>query len=153
MYSHRRTVFQRASGTAAAVALAATAVFAVPASADHRAHGDACRGYPSYPGSPNPWVKVVAEDDTFDTDCIEAPAGRDWRIYLQNNDRDEHNISIYTADPALDRTAERIYEGKAFKGPHQEEYAIEALEPGKYWFQDDKVRTMNGSIEVTKPKR
>ena len=153
MSSHRRALLQRALGTAAAVALAATAVLVAPASADHSGHEDACRGYPSYPGSPNPWVKVVAEDDTFDTDCIQAPAGRNWRIYLQNNDRREHNISIYTADPSVDEKAKRIYEGKAFKGPHQEEYAIEPLEPGKYWFQDDKVETMNGAIEVTKPKK
>ena len=153
MSSHRRTLLHRALGTAAAVALGATAVFVAPASADHPAHEDACRGYPTYPGSPDPWVKVVAEDDAFDTNCIAAPAGRDWRIYLQNNDRGEHNISIYTADPAVDKTAEQVYKGRAFKGPHQEEYAIEALEPGKYWFQDDKVETMNGSIEVAKPKK
>ena len=153
MQSHRRALLQRALGTAAAVTLAATAVFVAPALADHPADQDVCRGYPSYPGSPNPWVKVVAEEDAFDTDCIQAPADRNWRIYLQNNDRREHNISIYTADPSVDEKATQIYEGKAFKGPHQEEYAIEPLEPGKYWFQDDKVKTMNGSIEVTKPKK
>jgi hypothetical protein len=151
--SHRRSLLQRALGTAAAVSFAATATVVAPASADHPAHEGSCRGYPTYPGSPNPWVKVVAEDDSFDTDCIQAPAGRNWRIYLQNNDRGEHNISIYTADPAVDNKAEQIYEGKAFKGTQQEEYAIEPLEPGKYWFQDDKVKTMNGSIEVVKPKK
>ena len=133
--------------------MATTAVFvgAVPAGAEHAGHEDErCR---TYAPVPNPFVKIVAEDNKFDTNCLQAPAGRDWRIYLQNNDSDPHNISIYSSDPAVDKKAEQLYEGKAIKGPGQEEYAIEGLPPGKYYFQDDKTKTMNGAIEVEKPKK
>jgi len=154
LHSHRRALVQRALATAAVATFAATAVFVAPASADHGAgHESHCRDYPKYPGSPNPWIKVVAEDNTFDTNCIQAPANRAWRIYLQNNDSDPHNISIYSADPAVDKKAEQLYKGKPVKGPNQEEYAIDAMPPGKYFFQDDKVKTMNGSVEIPEKKK
>ena len=155
MHPHRRALLQRALATAAGATIAATAGFVAPASADHGAdHAEShCRGYPKYPGSPNPWIKVLAEDNTFDTNCLQAPANRSWRIYLQNNDSDPHNISIYSADPAVDKKAEQLYKGKAVKGPGQEEYAIDAMAPGKYFFQDDKVKTMNGSIEIPDKKK
>jgi hypothetical protein len=146
----QRALLQRALGTAAVVAMAATSVFigASPASADHSGH-ERCR---SYAPVPNPFVKVEAEDNTFDTNCIQAPANRAWRIYLKNNDSDPHNISIYSADPAVDKKAEQLYKGKAIKGPGQEEYAIDAMPPGKYFFQDDKVKTMNGAVEIAGKK-
>ena len=97
-------------------------------------------------------MKIVAEDGTFDTNCISAPPNRAWRIYLQNNDADAHNVSIYSADPATDKKARPLYKGSAVKSRNQEEYAVDALAPGRYWFQDDKAKTMNGSIEVAAKK-
>ncbi|HEV8623829.1 MAG TPA: cupredoxin domain-containing protein [Acidimicrobiia bacterium] len=146
-----RALFKRAFVTAAAVTVASAISFvgAVPAGADHAEH-ERCR---SYAPVPNPFVKIVAEDNTFDTNCLQAPANRSWRIYLQNNDSDPHNISIYSADPAVDKKAEQLYKGKAIKGPGQEEYAIDAMPPGKYFFQDDKVKTMNGAIEIPDKKK
>ncbi|HEV3364562.1 MAG TPA: cupredoxin domain-containing protein, partial [Acidimicrobiia bacterium] len=107
----------------------------------------------SYAEVPNPFVKVEAEDGRFDTNCLKAPADRDWRIYFMNRDDDAHNISIYSADPAVDKKAEQIFKGKPVKSQHQEDYAIEGLPPGKYFFQDDKVTTMNGAIEVAEKKK
>jgi cupredoxin-like protein len=152
---HRKVLLQRALATAAGATIAATAAFVAPASADHGAdHAEKeCRGYPKYPGSPNPWIKVVAEDNTFDTDCIQAPANRPFRIYLENRDADPHNISIYSADPKKDKKAEQLYKGKAVKGPGQEEYAIEAMEPGEYVFKDDKTDGMIGDLSIPKPKK
>jgi len=155
LHSHRRALLQRALATVAVVTMATTAAFVAPASADHGpGHAESqCRDYPKYPGSPNPWIKVVAEDNTFDTNCIQAPANRNWRIYLQNNDSDPHNISIYSADPAVDKKAEQLYKGKPIKGPGQEEYAIDAMPPGKYFFQDDNVKTMNGYVQIPDKKK
>ena len=156
MRPHRRALLQRAFATTAVVTLAATAAFVAPASADHGAdHAEKeCRGYPKYPGSPNPWIKVVVEDNTFDTDCIEAPANRQFRIYLENKDPDPHNISIYSADPKKDKKAEVLYKGKAFKGPGQEEYLIEAMEPGEYFFTCDKTANMTGgTVSIPAPKK
>ncbi|MEW6471978.1 MAG: cupredoxin domain-containing protein [Actinomycetota bacterium] len=147
-------MLRRALGTAAAVTIAATAAVVAPAAADHPGHSEQeCRGYPSYPGSPNPWIKIVAEDNQFDTDCLQGPANRKFRIYLDNRDSDPHNISIYSADPSKDKKAEQFYKGKAVKGPGQEEYAIDELPPGEYFFRDDKTPGMTGTLSIPKPKK
>jgi hypothetical protein len=147
---HRRALLRRAVGTSAAITMAATVVFVAPASADHTANGEECRKYAQVP---NPFVKIVAEHNQFDTNCLKAPAERDFRIYLQNNDSDPHNLSIYSKDPA-DGKAEQFYKGKAVKGPQQqEEYAIEGLPSGTYYFQDDKVPDMNGKLQVEEKKK
>ena len=154
MLSHRRALLLRALGTAAAVTLAATATFVAPASADHaKEHAQECRDTPKYPGSPNPWLKIVAEDNAFDADCLQAPAGRKFRIYLENRDGDPHNISVYSADPSKDKKAEQLYKGKPVKGPGQEEYALDEMEPGEYFFKDDKTPGMTGTLVVPKPKK
>src|SRR5918999_399840 len=146
-----RVLFKRAFATAAAVTMASTISFvgAVPAGADH-GEPERCRPHAQVP---KPFVKVEAEDNTFDTNCLKAPAERDWRIYFKNHDSDPHNISIYSADPAVDKKAEQIYKGKSVKSRHQEEYAIEGLPPGKYFFQDDKVKGMTGAIEIAEKKK
>ena len=102
MHSHR--LLHRALATVAVVSFGTSVAFVTPASA--HTEKDACRTFESYPGSPNPWIKVVAEDNAFDTNCIKAPANRNWRIYLQNNDSDPHNVSIWSEDPAVDKKAE-----------------------------------------------
>ncbi len=143
-----RAFFKCAFATAAAVMLASTISFVAPASADHEP--ETCR---SYAEVPNPFVKIEAEDGSFDTNCLKAPADRDWRIYFMNRDEDAHNISIYSADPSVDKKAEQLYKGKSVKSQQQEEYAIEGLPPGKYYFQDDKVKGMNGAIEIAEKKK
>lgn len=139
----------RAFGTAAAVMMGSTITFVAPAGADHPDH-ETCRPYAQVP---KPFVKIEAEDNKFDTDCLMAPADRDWRIYFMNNDGDAHNISIYSADPAVDKTAEQIYKGRSVKSRNREDYAIEGLPPGMYYFQDDKVTTMNGTIMIAEKKK
>ena len=144
-----RALYTRAFATAAAVVMASTISFVAPAGTDHADH-ETCR---SYAQVPNPFVKIEAEDGKFDTNCLKAPADRGWRIYLMNHDEDPHNISIYSSDPAVDKKAEQIYKGKPVKSRHQEEYAIEGLPPGKYFFQDDKAKGMNGAIEIADKKK
>jgi len=146
--SHRRALLHRALATAAIAATAGTTVLigAGPAGAHQE---ERCRAYAPVA---HPFVKIVAEDGTFDTNCLSAPANRSWRIYLQNNDADPHNVSIYSADPATDKKAEQLYKGSTVKSRYQEEYAVDALAPGRYWFQDDKAKTMNGYVEVA-PKK
>jgi hypothetical protein len=149
-----RALLKRVCSTGAAVVMASAIPFvgAAPAGADHAGPSGpaSCR---SYAEVPNPFVKIEAEDNRFDANCLKAPADRDWRIYLMNHDEDPHNISIYSSDPAVDKKAEQIYEGRPVKSRHQEEYAIEGLPPGKYFFQDDKVKGMNGAIEIAEKKK
>jgi hypothetical protein len=133
--------------TGAVVAMAATTAFVGAAPAGAQEGDEECRGYAPVA---HPFVKITAEDNKFDADCLKAPANRSFRIYLRNNDSDAHNISIYSADPAKDKKAEQLYKGKAIKGPGQEEYAVDALPPGEYYFKDDKVADMTGEIQVPK---
>ncbi len=146
---HRRALLRRALGTAAVVTMAATAVFVAPASADHPHEEEECRKYAPVP---NPFVELLAENFKFDTDCLQAPPDRDFRIYLKNNDSEPHNVSIYSADPS-DGKAEQLFKGKPVKGPGQEDYHIEGLPPGEYYFQDDKAPDMYGSIEIKEKKK
>jgi len=141
-------MLRRALATAAVAATTGTTLLigAGPAGAKEEAR---CRAYAPVA---HPFVKLVAEDGTFDTNCLTAPANRSFRIYLQNNDADPHNVSIYSADPATDRKAQPLYKGAAVKSRFQEEYAVDALAPGRYWFQDDKAKTMNGYVEVAGKK-
>ena len=148
MDAHRRALLHRALATAAIAATAGMTLFVGAGPAGARQE-ERCRAYAQVA---HPFVKIVAEDGTFDTNCISAPANRDWRIYLQNNDSDSHNVSIYSADPATDKKAKQLYKGMTVKSRFQEEYAIDALAPGKYWFQDDKAKTMNGYVEVAGKK-
>jgi hypothetical protein len=140
----RKALLQRALTTAVVAVTASTTAFAGAASADHPAHEE-CRRWAPHP---HPFVQVVAQDSTFDTDCIEAPASRRFRIYLENRDRDPHNISIYSADPSKDQDAKKLFEGGEVGDRGRTDYAVDALEPGEYFFQDDEVPAMNGTVHV-----
>jgi hypothetical protein len=142
--AHRKALLQRALTTAVVAVTASTAAFAGAASADHPTHRE-CRMWAPHP---HPFVKIVAQDDTFDTDCIVAPGNRRFRIYLENRDREPHNLSIYTGDPSKDEGARKVFAGGEVGDRGRTDYAIGALEPGEYFFQDDNVPTMNGTVHV-----
>lgn len=148
MDSHRRAVVQRAVATAA-VAVAATTTAFVGSAPAGAADAAECRAYAPVA---HPFVKIVADGNQFDADCLKAPADRSFRIYMRNNDPDPHNISIYATDPAKDKKAEQLFKGKAIKGPGQEEYAVDALPGGTYYFQDDKTPAMKGVVQIPKKK-
>lgn len=155
METQRRPWRRRAAATTAVLALVATTMLtgAGPAGAHETgAHGaDSCRPYP--PVTAHPWVRIVAKDNAFDTDCFKAPPDRGFRIYLRNQDADTpHNISVYSADPSTDKDAKQLYKGEMVKAPNQTEYSVDALPAGQYWFQDDKTPDMNGVIEIDKKK-
>jgi len=164
--------FRRAQAVAIAFCAGATIVIgALPAAAHHES--SRCRDAAPVP---NPFVKLLAHDTTFDADCLAVPADRAFRIYLKNEDRDlAHNVSIYAADgpntKAIEAKDEKdakggkepdkaakpkpkpLFKGKSFKGPAQEEYAIDALPAGNYRFQcDTHPEDMDGSLVVLKKK-
>lgn len=147
MLAHRKALLQRALATAAAAVTASSAAFVGAASADHVAHEQECRMWAPHP---HPFVKVVAQDNTFDTGCIVAPAERRFRIYLENRDRDAHNISIYTADPAKDKHAKKVFQGGEVGDRGRTDYAVGELEAGEYHFQDDEIPDMFGIVLVEK---
>lgn len=75
-------------------------------------------------------LAVTARGTAFDTDCLAAPAGREFTIALDNRDTLTHNLVIlpsHTADDVL-------FRGDIFQGPKTTEYKVPALEAGKYAF-------------------
>jgi len=151
--SHRSPRRRRAAAPAAVLVLAATVLTGAGPAVAHEtgAQGDSCRPYP--PVTAHPWVKIVAKDNAFDTDCFKAPPDRGFRVYLSNQDADTpHNLSIYSSDPSADQDARELFKGKPVKGRRQEEYSVDALPAGRYWFQDDQTPHMNGVIEIDKKK-
>lgn len=155
MDSHRRALLRRAVTTAAVVVTVTTPAFIGTASADHPP-AEECRGWAPHP---NPYIRIDAENNQFDTHCLEAPANRRFRIYLRNHDRDPHSLSIYTADPETDPQARPFFEGKAVRGrgsrsgwPPHDDYLIGAMPPGEYFFRCEKVPAMNGELRVPDEK-
>jgi hypothetical protein len=147
--SHRRALLRRALATAAVVAMAGTTILVGAGPAGARKND--CREYGEF--TTHPWVKITAQDNEFDADCLMAPTDRPFRIYLENRDRDTaHNLSIYSANPGKDKKATQLYKGSSVKGQTQEEYSVDPLPGGTYWFQDDKTTTMNGTVLVPKKK-
>jgi plastocyanin len=89
-------------------------------------------------------VELTAADLAFDANVIQAPAGEAFTISLINNDTAPHNVTVYVAEGG-DRIGE---EGATINEGETTELAVEALEPGTYYFQCDIHPNMNGTIVV-----
>ena len=89
-------------------------------------------------------VELSAADLAFDASVIQAPAGEAFTIRLTNNDSAPHNVTVYVAEGG-DRIGE---EGATINEGETTELAVEALEPGTYYFQCDIHPDMNGSVVV-----
>ena len=89
-------------------------------------------------------VELTAADIAFDASVIEAPAGEAFTISFTNNDSAPHNVTVYVSEGG-DRIGE---EGATIGQGETTELAVEALEPGTYYFQCDIHPDMNGTIVV-----
>ena len=89
-------------------------------------------------------AELSAADTTFDASTITAPAGEAFTISFANNDSLPHNVTVYASEGGdqIGETGATINEGETT------ELAVEALEPGTYYFQCDIHPEMNGSIVV-----
>ena len=94
----------------------------------------------------------MAEDNQFDAECLAAP-GRPQVPHLSREPGRRPAQPLDLQRRPGRREAEQLYKGKPIKGPGQEEYAIDEMAPGEYYFQDDKVPDMNGTILIEKPKK
>jgi plastocyanin len=77
---------------------------------------------------------VGAATEGFSTDELTLPAGVDFQIAFDNQDPQPHNVSIATADPQKDPSAELVFEGQIVTGPIQTTYNVPAIDPGKYFY-------------------
>ncbi len=89
-------------------------------------------------------VLLSAADLAFDASVIQAPAGAAFTISFTNDDSAPHNVSVY-----VEEGGDRIGEAGATIGEGETaETAVDALEPGTYYFQCDVHPEMNGTIVV-----
>jgi plastocyanin len=91
-------------------------------------------------------LEVVAENISFDTSCIEVPAGRKTVIRFVNNDAGtQHNIAVY---PSSDELTNPLFQGDLVTGPDTVDYEVGPLDAGDYYFHCDVHPTMNGTFKV-----
>jgi plastocyanin len=78
-------------------------------------------------------LTISASNNTFDKDCLAAPADTPFTVAFNNQDSDIHNVSIYDkshGDKAL-------YKGEVIYGPKTITYSVPAQAEGTYQFRCD----------------
>ena len=92
--------------------------------------------------APGGEIEVEAEDISFDTDCVAAPAGVPFEIEFKNRDPGvPHNFAIYT-----EVGGDALFQGKVVTGAADATYQVDAIDAGQYHFQCDIHPTMNGTF-------
>jgi plastocyanin len=90
-------------------------------------------------------VEINADDLAFDASTIQAPAGEEFTVTLNNLESQPHNFSVYREEGG-----EQIAtSGDPITGPDAtDDVTVPALEPGTYFFKCDIHPEMNGTIVV-----
>jgi plastocyanin len=88
-------------------------------------------------------VKLSAKDISFDTNCIQVPAGEKFTIEFTNNDSTPHDVAIYNDNSK----ATELFRGD----PVSEQgktvtYEVPALEAGEHYFECTIHPMMNGKV-------
>ena len=79
-------------------------------------------------------VAVVAQQLSFDTGTLHAPAGAAFQIVFDNRDAGvPHNVSIYRDSTA----ASALFSGEVVTGPTTVTYDVPSLPAGSYFFRCD----------------
>ena len=91
-------------------------------------------------------LTLVAENTKFDKTTLDAPAGKDVALTMENKDSVEHTFSLYQSADSNDLLAG----GEKFSGPSFLTYQFQAPEtPGTYQFRCDiHPSAMNGDFIV-----
>jgi plastocyanin len=86
----------------------------------------------------------------FDVDTLTGPAGTGFTLAFDNQDGGiQHDVDIATEDPLKNPGATVLLEGAPTLGPQQIQYAVPALEAGKYYFFCSFHPTvMNGTLTI-----
>jgi len=79
-------------------------------------------------------LEMRAENTEFDRDRLQAPAGSEVSLTLDNRDSLEHTFSLYLSEGSTDP----LFQGSRFSGPAFLVYQFAApQDPGTYHFQCD----------------
>ena len=90
-------------------------------------------------------LTVAAKNNTFDHDCLAAPADTSFTIAFNNEDYDIHNVSIYDKDNG----DKALFKGEVIYGPKSITYSVPAQAEGTYEFRcDPHADSMIGTFVV-----
>lgn len=90
-------------------------------------------------------VKISAQNISFDTDCIEVPAGQAFKIEFTNNDTVPHDVAVYNDSSK----STEIMKGDIIDGGKSATYDVPALEAGEHYFECTVHPTMNGKVTAS----
>ena len=85
-------------------------------------------------------LRLVAEGNRFDTDCLAAPADQEFTIAFRNDDTAVHNLAIRSGVSAV-FTGESLSGGSVI-------YEVQSLPAGTYSFRCDHHPFMRGTFVV-----
>ena len=96
---------------------------------------------PSGSGTTGETVRIAAENIAFDTDQMQAPAGKAFVIEFENRDAGiPHNVEI------KDAANQQIFLGEIFNGPGARTYHVPAIGAGVYTFVCTVHPNMTGTL-------
>jgi plastocyanin len=93
-----------------------------------------------------PIVVLAAAEIAFDPTALTVPAGQPFTLRFHNQDADtQHNVDIFDNE-AL--TGEPVFPGEIVTGVTEIDYAVPALEAGRYFFRCVIHPPMTGEMEA-----
>jgi plastocyanin len=95
-------------------------------------------------------LQISAKDTKYSTECLAAPAGQAFTIHFDNMDPLPHNVSIYSADPMMDKAAKTIFKMDPITGPKVVDYSVTAQPAGRYHYHCDVHPTQQYGTLVVK---
>jgi plastocyanin len=90
-------------------------------------------------------VKISAQNISFDTNCVEVPAGQAFKIEFSNNDNVPHDVAIYNDSSK----STEIMKGDIIDGGKTATYEVPALEAGEHYFECTVHPNMNGKVTAS----
>ncbi len=95
-------------------------------------------------------LDISAQDTTFDTDALTAPADEAFSVTLDNQDDGiPHTFSIYETEAAADAGDDAIAATDQITGPDTVTLDVDPLAAGEYYFQCDvHLGLMSGTLTV-----
>jgi plastocyanin len=92
---------------------------------DHGEHGGAASCSPT-----GNTVAIVAQDTSFNTNCLAAPANQPFTLSYENKDAIGHNLVFLESHTASDV----MFRADIFRGPTKKDFSAGPFRPGTYAF-------------------
>jgi plastocyanin len=87
-------------------------------------------------------VDISAQNLSFNVKELKIPADKQFQITFDNKEPQQHNIEILEAQGS----PKSFFKGEIVQGPKKQEYKVDPIPAGNYYFQCDVHPTMNGTV-------